>query len=390
MRHQDIYQEIENELQAGKSVAQATVIHTRGSTPRKEGSTMLVKADGGLFGTIGGGCGEAGVIQKARLSLLDGKHREELADLTEDINLESEGVCGGTLRVFIEPWTPGAEALALTRQLKALAEAKQAVLVHQVVRAGESAGDPRIGRRVIQGADGQLLHGQLLHSAAGPGLPLPSLPMRKPCQLSQTGGVEVYTERWEPTPSLVIVGAGHIAEPLEQMGRMAGFDTVVIDDRTLFANRGRFPHAREVICGPILDVVRKLELNPATYIVLVTRGHVLDMDALRVVMDRGAPVAYLGMIGSVRRIRAVFDLLEKEGYAREVFNRVHAPTGLNIGAETPAEIAISILAEMVAVRRRAGEDTRSLVRVSGVHPAGRGSVHSRRQATERPGASLGD
>ena len=101
MSHRDVYQEIENELRAGKPVVQATVIQTRGSTPRKEGSTMLVKTDGTLFGTIGWGCGEAGVIQKAKLSLLDGQFREELADLTEDISLESEAVCGGTLRVFI-------------------------------------------------------------------------------------------------------------------------------------------------------------------------------------------------------------------------------------------------------------------------------------------------
>ncbi len=192
--------------------------------------------------------------------------------------------------------------------------------------------------------------------------------------------MQVYSERWDPQPSLVIVGAGHIAEPLEQVARIAGFRTVVVDDRRLFANRERFPEAHQVVCGPILEVCRDIELSRHHYVVLVTRGHTLDMDALRVFIDREAPLAYLGMIGSKRRVGAVFQLLEEEGYGREAFEHVYAPIGLNIGAETPAEIAISVLAEMIAVRRRAGEDTRSLVRISGVHPALR-----RAQAQSRAG-----
>ena len=141
------------------------------------------------------------------------------------------------------------------------------------------------------------------------------------------------------------------------------------DDRTLFANRQRFPDATQVVCGPILDVVREINLNPHTYLVLVTRGHTLDMDALRVVIDRGEKLAYLGMIGSTRRIRAVFQLLEEGGYAREKFEHVRAPVGLDIGAETPAEIAVCIVAEMVAVKRGAGSDTRPLVAKHATHPA---------------------
>src|SRR5262245_37909772 len=129
MDHREVYAEIEKELRAGRPVVQATVIQTRGSTPRKEGSTMLVKQDGSLFGTIGGGCGEAGVITKSKLSLLDGQHREELADLTEDISLESEAVCGGTLRVFIEPWKPEPGTIDLATELKALAASDKPVVV---------------------------------------------------------------------------------------------------------------------------------------------------------------------------------------------------------------------------------------------------------------------
>ena len=372
MSYREVYREIEKELRAGRPVVQATVIQTKGSTPRKEGSTMLVRQDGTLFGTIGGGCGEGGVITKARLSLLDGKMREELADLTEDIALESEAVCGGTLRVFIEPWQPGEPGVALAHRLRELASTSEPVLVHQVVQTPAEAGEgrARLGQRIVQAADGHVVFPE-----QPPAFVLPGAPKRTFHQLQSSAGVEVYTERWDPTPTLVIVGAGHIAEPLESIARLAGFDTVVVDDRRMFANRERFPQATEVIAGPILAVLRQMELSPSHYMVLVTRGHTLDMDALKVLLERKQPMAYVGMIGSTRRIRAVYELLEQQGFKRELFDHVHSPIGLNIAAETPAEIAISVLAEIVAVRRNAGDDTRPLKAVSGLHPSLRRSVH---------------
>jgi xanthine dehydrogenase accessory factor len=412
MSYREVYREIEKELRAGRPVAQATVIQTKGSTPRKEGSTMLVRQDGSLFGTIGGGCGEGGVITKARLSLLDGKMREELADLTEDIALESEAVCGGTLRVFIEPWQPGAPGIDLAHRLGQLADTREPVLVHQVVGTAAEAGEGRakLGERIVQAVTGPVLYPE-----PAPALDLPGPPQRSTHQLKKQGGVEVYTERWDPVPTLVIVGAGHIAEPLEALARMAGFDTVVVDDRRMFANRERFPDATDVIAGPILAVLRQMELSPAHYVVLVTRGHTLDMDALKVLLERAEsaaphdkrselsaphdkrselsaprgersaaamPVAYVGMIGSTRRIRAVYELLEQQGFPRERFANVHSPIGLNIAAETPAEIAISVMAEIVAVRRHAGDDTRPLQSVSGLHPSLRRAIHP---APEREG-----
>lgn len=372
MSYREVYREIEKELRAGRPVVQATVIQTKGSTPRKEGSTMLVRQDGTLFGTIGGGCGEGGVITKARLSLLDGKTREELADLTEDIALESEAVCGGTLRVFIEPWQPGETGIALAHRLRELASTAEPVLVHQVVGTPAEAGEglARLGQRIVQAAGGQVLYPE-----RAPGWTLPGAPKRTFHQLQSSAGLEVYTERWDPIPTLVIVGAGHIAEPLESIARLAGFDTVVVDDRRMFANRERFPQATDVIAGPILEVLRQMELTPSHYMVLVTRGHTLDMDALKVLLERKMPIAYVGMIGSTRRIRAVYELLEQQGFKRELFANVHSPIGLNIAAETPAEIAISVLAEIVAVRRKAGDDTRPLKEVSGVHPSLRRTVH---------------
>jgi len=382
MSNRELYREIEKELRARRPVVQATVIQTKGSTPRKEGSAMLVRQDGSLFGTIGGGCGEGGVIVKARLSLLDGKMREELADLTEDISMESEAVCGGTLRVFIEPWQPGESGIALAHRLGQLAarlpgqqvpgQQGEPVFVHQVVGVSAEAGEGRVrlGQRIVQAQTGAVLYPD-----PAPSVALPAAPKRGTHQLKSLDGVEVYTERWDAVPTLVIVGAGHIAEPLESLARMAGFDTAVVDDRRMFANRERFPAATDVIAGPILEVLRQMPLTSAHYVVLVTRGHTLDMDALKVLLERDMPVAYVGMIGSTRRVRAVYELLEKQGYKRERFARVHSPIGLNIGAESPAEIAVSVMAEIIAVRRNAGDDTRPLMAVSGLHPALRRSIH---------------
>lgn len=361
MNRETIYREISRQLQEGKPVVQATVVQVRGSTPRKEGSMMLVRQDGSLVGTIGGGCGEAGVIQKARLSLRDGRMREELADLTEDISLETEAVCGGTLRVFIQPWQP--EQSALAERLRELAGSKREVWVHQVVSPLDDS-PPALGKCLVRTQDGTVVF-----SSLPAGVEPPPDPAKRDHHLRQQGALEFYSERWEPRPTLVIIGAGHIAEPLDSFARQLDFQTVVVDDRSLFANRQRFPAATQVICGPILRVCQEIELSQQHYIVLVTRGHTLDLDALKVFTKRGKPLAYLGMIGSTRRVGAVFQLLEEEGYLPECFAHVHAPVGLNIAAETPAEIALSVLAEMVSIRRRAGQDTRSLCRIAGMHPS---------------------
>lgn len=387
MSHHEIYEEIAAQLQQGKPVVQATIIQTKGSTPRREGSHMLIKQDGQLVGTVGGGCGEAGVIQKARLSLVDGKIREETADLTEDIALESEAVCGGTLRVFIQPWLPCEENRKLAAKMKDLGTGEQTVVVHHVVQCSEDS--PLLGKRVILDGEGNILY-QAPELAAT--LDLPQPPEHKETQLNSLEETQIYSERWDPIPSLVIVGAGHIAEPLEQMGRMLGFRTVVVDDRTLFANRQRFPDAGQVVCGPILKVMREIHLSPHHYLVLVTRGHTLDMDALKVLIDRTdkqgdksdnkigektpEKIAYVGMIGSKRRINAVYQLLEEEGYTRSQFEQVFSPIGLNIGAETPAEIAISVLAEMTAVKRGIGDDTLPLRKLTGLHPSLRRALKS--------------
>jgi xanthine dehydrogenase accessory factor len=165
----------------------------------------------------------------------------------------------------------------------------------------------------------------------------------------ESGRAQLFVEVQHRPPTLLIVGAGHIALPLAKLGKMCDFDVVVFDDRASFASKERFPMADQVIAAPFEAALRDFPMDEDTYIVLVTRGHQHDVSSLLEALHR--PAAYIGMIGSQRRVRAVFQLLEEKGIPRERFERVHSPIGLDIGSETPAEIAVSIMAEIVKVRR---------------------------------------
>jgi xanthine dehydrogenase accessory factor len=179
----------------------------------------------------------------------------------------------------------------------------------------------------------------LLESCLGPG-----------CH-SLEGGVELYVERWEPPAELVIVGAGHIAQPLALVGSMLDFRVTVLDDRPEFATPERFPGADRVLVADFADPLAGIEVGHRTSLVLVTRGHRHDYDCLRELARRGVLPRYLGMIGSRRRVRAAFEQLAAEGVPAEWLARVHAPLGLDIGAETPAEIAVAVAAEIVLAAR---------------------------------------
>ncbi len=164
------------------------------------------------------------------------------------------------------------------------------------------------------------------------------------------GDLEVFVEILHNPPQLLIAGAGHVALALAQLGKMIDFDVVVIDDRAQYANKARFPSADKIVVGPLSETLGRWPLDSNTFVVLVTRGHSHDVECLLEIID--SPVRYIGMIGSKRRISAVFELLEKEkGISPEKFKRVHAPIGLDIGAETPAEIAVCIIAEIINLYR---------------------------------------
>ncbi len=254
----DIYEEIVKLRRDGRRGAVATIVNARGSIPSFRTAKMLVRDDGSICGTIGGGCVEAEVWQAAREVMEQEKPRTLTFNLNQDPKYDTGLVCGGTLDIFLEPVLPAA--------------------------------------------------------------------------------------------LLYIFGAGHVAASLYKTAKDTGFDVIVVDDRETYANRERFPEAQEVIADDFERAMERLDIRESAYIVIVTRGHRDDMRVLRWAV--GTKARYVGMIGSKRKTIAIFRELQREGLEAKLFERVHAPIGLDIGGVTPEEIAISITAELIAVRRK--------------------------------------
>src|ERR1700684_1786312 len=253
----DIYEQIVQLRREGRRGAVATIVNVRGSIPSFRTAKMLVRDDGSIVGTIGGGCVEADVWQAAREVMESEKPRTLSFDLNQDPKYDTGLVCGGTLDVFIEPVLP------------------------------------------------------------------PAL--------------------------LYVFGAGHVSVNLCKVAANAGFDLIVTDDRTSYATKERFPAARAVHALEFDEAIQKLDPNETSYIVIVTRGHRDDMRVLRWAVQTRA--RYIGMIGSKRKVIEIFKTFQREGVPAHLFDRVHAPVGLDIGAVTPEEIAVAITAELIAIRR---------------------------------------
>ncbi len=355
-----MYRKICDLLETGQSVAVATVTASRGSTPREIGAKMLVVGEGQIAGTVGGGCGEAQVLWDAVRCLAEARPRMSVVDLTGEIAEDSPTNCGGIMEIFIDPMLPtdsSRPGLASRRVAEILAQAtehREAVALATLVVTPDPVGYP-IGIRAAvwstrEEGVGRLPGGSLVLERASQAIAENrSRRITVPVE-GRAGEAAIFLEVLAPPEELVIVGAGHIAVPLAKMAKVLDLEVTVIDDRSAFANPTRFPEADRIIAADIEKTIADLRVGPNTYLVLVTRGHTLDQAVLMEVIHK--PAAYIGMIGSQRRVRAVFDHLRRMGVPEEHIQRVYAPIGLPIGAETPAEIATSILGEVVAVRRK--------------------------------------
>ena len=258
----DIYEEVVRLRRLGQKCALATIVQVNGSIPSYESAKLLVREDGSMLGTVGGGCVEAEVWNAAREVMETERPRQMNFSLGQDAAYDNGLICGGQLSVFVEPVVP--------------------------------------------------------------------------------------------QPRVYIFGAGHISKSISKVAVFAGFSSVVVDNREAFANRERFPEADEVFAEEYEEVFPKRR----RYLVIVTRGHRDDMRVLRWAVETNAK--YIAMIGSKqRKVIGVVKELEKEGIARAAFERVFAPMGLEIGAITPEEIAVSVVAEMIAVRRAPDSEWRT-------------------------------
>lgn len=340
----NVYEEIEGLVVSGETVATATVVRTQGSTPREVGAKMIIRPSGATTGTIGGGCGEAEVWQAAMDALKDGRPRVVTLDLTGDVALETEMVCGGVMDVFVDLW--GSEDLKLLEKAnRAMEEAGRFAMVtpisveakpprRLVLPSGESIGS--LGQQELDDLASVWALGALREGKS----------QAVPATETQPA---VFLEVQTSPPTLLIAGAGHIAVPLARMAAMLGFRVAVLDDRPMFANEERFPEAEEVIAAPFGEALSGYSFDNQTYVAIMTRGHAHDLECLVEVLDK--PAAYIGMIGSRRRVRGVLDMVRERDIPEELLARVHAPIGLGIGAVTPEEIALSVMAEVVKAKR---------------------------------------
>jgi xanthine dehydrogenase accessory factor len=356
----EVLGELVRALERGRPCVWCEVVQTRGSTPQKAGACMLVFGDGSQHGTLGGGCIEAEVKQRA-LGVLAGAApvRPELLTfcLDDSYGWDDGLICGGRMTILADPLADP-EATAYYAAFRALIEAGTGC-VEAVVLTEQPGLLP--GTRFLFDTSGATVasRGGDGHCPSGVRLHLPDL-SRRPGPSSSAGMSYLPVL---PRVTLLIVGGGHVGQAVGRLAAEADFDVEVLDDRESYVSAERFPAARRRLCGDIGRTLAELAptLGSGHYCLIVTRGHNHDEEALYHLAATRA--GYVGMIGSKRKIRLIFEDLLARGLPAEALARVHAPLGLDIGSQTVPEIAISIVAELIACRNLGTTELPRRVRV---------------------------
>jgi xanthine dehydrogenase accessory factor len=327
-----IYDTIRNSLDQGKRGVLATIVRRVGATPRDAGAKIFIEEGGKLSGTIGGGCVEAEAWQEAQIILQSGKAR--LFHYAMDgRQVEDEGmICGGSLDIFMEPVLERYQKL-----YEAILTAEKRGKRGLVVTRFEGS----LYAKTFINAAGEFI-GEKLEPATIAEL-TGKLNDKKPSLLK-----ELIIEPVMPSSVVYIYGAGHISQSISKIAKMVGFYVIVMDDRRDFANNEIFPEADEIVVDDFDFVSQHLSKDGDPYAVIVTRGHKHDAIVLEEVLK--VPHRYIGMIGSKRKVHIIYETLKAKGVDEKLLTAIHAPIGININAETPEEIALSIVSELVKVR----------------------------------------
>jgi xanthine dehydrogenase accessory factor len=355
----DLLAELTAILSQGRECVYCSVVDTRGSTPQKAGAAMLVFPDGGQRGTLGGGCVEAEVKQRALQVLAKGGRPEVLTFcLDDDYGWDDGLICGGRMSMLIDPLTGPTSPQAYYQHFRDLVETGQGCTEAVVIKSERR---PAVGSRYLFDADGKLADA-LAEDAPPQELIRQLTPLaRRPRAYAHQGVAYLPIL---PRITLLIVGGGHVGQAVARLAAEVDLDIWVLDDRDRYASRERFPSACRLLIGDIGQTLKQLvqgEIKPSTYCLIVTRGHAHDEEALYHLATTNA--GYVGMIGSKRKIRLIFEDLIAKGISEETLARVHAPLGFDIGSQTVPEIAISIVAELIACRNLGTTDLPSRVRV---------------------------
>ncbi|MBW2085740.1 MAG: XdhC family protein [Deltaproteobacteria bacterium] len=353
----NIFLQVDKFLSRGKRVVLARIVARKGSTPRAIGSKCIITEDGTLVGTIGGGFVEHVVLEQAKDVFREKKSHIHHFELTGEDLSRADMLCGGVLDVYLDPIFPeNKDTIDLFRTVTELIETGLGGTFLTLVSEGASALDT--GNRMLIKIDGST-QGEIPELMGS----LERLSLADKPSLIEFPELEfqVFVESIELDPVLLLFGAGHVSAFVARLAKMVGFQVVVIDDRAEYANEERFPQADEIHVLPFPRAFEPFQVTPDSYITILTRGHTSDRIVLKSVLQTDP--AYIGMIGSLKKRNTIYQALMEEGIPREKLDRVCSPIGIEINAETPEEIAVSIVAELIKTRaKRAGEKmTPSLV-----------------------------
>ncbi|MHC4396896.1 MAG: XdhC family protein [Planctomycetota bacterium] len=355
MNDLEIYRKAALLLGTGENIALATVISTVDSTPGKVGYKMLVWGENGeTIGTVGGGLTEAEMIKMAKNMLPGTKSQVFRFDLDGTEN-DEKGICGGSIEFLIETFDK--KSLPLFEELSNICESGSRGMLISIISPGkppekillkdpeqiDSSTNVNFAPEVIESIKKAAVNEQFITKTL-------------------ENGVEIFIETICERPMVFVFGAGHLSWYISRYAKSLNFQITVCDDREEFANKERFPDANDIIVESYESVFDKININKNSYIVIVTKGHKDDEIVLEKAVKTDAK--YIGMIGSKRKTSAILNRLRKRGISKETLSRVYSPIGISIGAVTPEEIALSIVCELVKIRRIGDESSANHLKIT--------------------------
>ncbi len=336
----DILETMNRWLAEERDVALATVVKTWGSAPRREGSKMGVTRDTQMIGSVSGGCVEGAVIEEALAGMRDGRPRLLQFGVADDMAWEVGLTCGGSIEVFVEPLDP--------LWWDALAELARNDEYGATVTLLDGK---RVGEKVLLDGAGQVLYRSAKASDEMLGAMRAIAGESHKSGVAEMGADRVMVDLQLERPHLILVGGVHVAIPLQAMARQAGFRVSIVDPRSAFASRERFPEVAHILHSYPDKALPQLGLNRSAYLAVLTHDPKIDDKALTTALPANIP--YIGVLSSGRTHRQRVARLKEAGMSDALIDQIRTPIGIEIGARTPEEIAVCILAEIIAVRNGA-------------------------------------
>ena len=339
-----------DDLKDGQPCVLATVVRTKGSTPQKAGAMLLVRQDGTGVGTLGGGCVEGDIWFAAKEILrLNGGAEFKDYYLNEDIAARDGLVCGGTMYFYLEPLRDQKDFITVGNQILEAYDGGQPVSLATVVNAID--GGPALGSKLLLRSDGTVSgsFGNAEFDAQVIEVSRKVADIGSNESFNLSDGTEVFVDGFTTPPTLVMVGGGHVGKATADLAYSLGYRVYLVDDRPEFCNEERFPYAEERVIETYDKWTDHLDLNVNSFVVVATRGHRFDDMALESALKTRA--RYIGVLGSRRKTIMIYRRLLQQGVSLERIKEVYAPIGLNIGAVEPEELAVSIMSEIIMVRR---------------------------------------